>query len=159
PGICSAAKCQQPVCGDGKVESPETCDDGNNTPLDGCEPITAPIAASRCTPSKVISLSLGVQHTCALYNGGYLPCSGDNTLGELGLGHMSFEGNPKPNLIPPVAFVGGGGVTALAAGNSFTCAVLSDGTVQCWGTNDSGQIGQGNATTAFIPSPAVVSLG
>jgi cysteine-rich repeat protein len=159
-GKCVNGACQAPVCGDGKVEAGEQCDDGNTTPLDGCEPVTAPIASARCTTSRVISLSLGVQHTCALYNGGYVRCWGDNTLGELGLGNMSFEGNTKPYLIgPPITFVGSGGVTALSAGNNFTCAVLSDGSLQCWGTNDSGQIGQGNATTSFYPSPTVVSLG
>src|SRR5829696_3923563 len=28
-----------PVCGDGKVEAPETCDDKNSTPGDGCSGI------------------------------------------------------------------------------------------------------------------------
>jgi len=158
-GKCLNGVCQPPACGDGKVESGEQCDDGNSTPLDGCEPATAPIASARCKTSRVTSLSLGTQHTCALYNGGYVRCWGDNTLGQLGLGNTNFQGNTKPYLIGPITFVGSSGVTALAAGNNFTCALLSDGSVQCWGTNDSGQIGQGNATTAFIPSPAVVSLG
>jgi alpha-tubulin suppressor-like RCC1 family protein len=166
-GKCLNGVCQAPVCGDGKVEAGETCDDGNATPLDGCEPITAPIAAARCTTSRVISFSLGVEHTCALYNGGYVRCWGDNTLGELGLGHMNFEGNSKPYQLTnatggaagPITFVGSGGVTALAAGNNFTCAVLSDGSVQCWGTNDSGQLGLGSLTAASSALPAVVSLG
>jgi alpha-tubulin suppressor-like RCC1 family protein len=166
-GKCLNGVCQAPVCGDGKVEAGEACDDGNTTPLDGCEPVTAPIAAARCTKSRVISLSLGLQHTCALYNGGYVRCWGDNTLGELGLGHTNFEGNNKPYQLTnasggaagPIAFVGSGGVTALAAGNNFACAVLSDGSVQCWGTNDSGQLGLGSLTPTSSGLPAVVSLG
>ena len=166
-GRCLNGLCQPPACGDGKIESGEKCDDGNTTPLDGCEPSTAPIAAARCTASRVISLSLGDEHTCALYNGGYVRCWGDNTLGELGLGHTNFEGNNKPYQLTnasggaagPIAFVGSGGVTALAAGNDFTCAVLSDGSVQCWGTNDNGELGQGSLTPAFGTLPVVVSLG
>ena len=166
-GRCVSGLCQPPVCGDGKIESGEQCDDGNTTPLDGCEPSTAPIAAARCTTSRVISLSLGDEHTCVLYNGGYVRCWGDNTLGELGLGHTNFEGNNKPYQLTnasggaagPIAFVGSGGVTALAAGNGFSCAVLSDGTVQCWGTNDSGQLGLGSLTPTSSALPAVVSLG
>ncbi len=166
-GRCVSGLCQPPVCGDGKIESGEQCDDGNTTPLDGCEPSTAPIAAARCTTSRVISFSLGDEHTCALYNGGYVRCWGDNTLGELGLGHTNFEGNNKPYQLTnasggaagPIAFVGSGGVTALAAGNGFSCAVLSDGTVQCWGTNDSGQLGLGSLTPTFNALPAVVLLG
>jgi cysteine-rich repeat protein len=166
-GVCANGLCQSPVCGDGKVEAGEQCDDGNATPLDGCEPASAPIAAARCTTSRVISLSLGDEHTCALYNGGYVRCWGDNTLGELGLGHTSFEGNNQPYQLTnasggpagPIAFVGSGGVTALAAGNGFSCAVLSDGTVQCWGTNDSGQLGLGSLTPVSSALPAVVPLG
>jgi cysteine-rich repeat protein len=166
-GKCVDGSCQAPVCGDGKVEAGEACDDGNTTPLDGCEPAAAPIPSARCTPSRVLSLSLGDQHTCALYNGGYVRCWGDNTLGELGLGHTDFEGNNLPYQLTdrsggtagPIAFVGGGGVTALAAGNGFTCAVLSDGTVQCWGDNNLGQLGQGSATPVHIALPVVVPLG
>ena len=166
-GKCLNGVCQAPVCGDGKVEAGEQCDDGNTTPLDGCEPASAPIAAARCTTSRVISLSLGDEHSCVLYNGGYVRCWGDNTLGELGLGHTNFEGNNKPYQLTnpsggaagPIAFVGSGGVTALSAGIGFSCAVLSDGTVQCWGTNDNGELGQGSLTPAFGTLPVVVSLG
>ncbi|HLK92462.1 MAG TPA: hypothetical protein VKZ18_21380 [Polyangia bacterium] len=160
-GKCLNGVCQAPVCGDGKVESGEQCDDGNTTPLDGCEPVTAPIASARCTTSKVLSLALGDQHTCALYNGGYVRCWGDNSVGELGLGLMNtnFEGNTQPYLIPPVTFATSGGATALAAGNNFTCAVLSDGSVQCWGTNSNGELGQGSTAPTSSGQASVVSLG
>src|SRR5205085_2263644 len=34
--------------------------------------------------------------------------------------------------------------TALAAGTNFTCALLDEGSVRCWGGNIAGQLGQGN---------------
>jgi len=36
-GDSGASGDDEPVCGDGKVQAPETCDDGNSTPGDGCD--------------------------------------------------------------------------------------------------------------------------
>lgn len=37
--VCAAGKCVQEPCGNGKVEVPEACDDGNKTSGDGCSSI------------------------------------------------------------------------------------------------------------------------
>lgn len=47
------------------------------------------------------------------------------------------------------------GITQLAAGFRHTCALLSDGTVRCWGNNDDGQLGDGTITDR--PRPVVVA--
>ena len=42
-----------PTCGDGVLEDPETCDDGNTTPADGCDGVCALEANWECpTPGK-----------------------------------------------------------------------------------------------------------
>src|SRR5690349_21161848 len=49
--------------------------------------------------------------------------------------------------------------TSLTTGFLLGCALLSDGTVECWGGNDLGQLGIGQATTAApfgIASPVPV---
>ena len=46
----------------------------------------------------------------------------------------------------------------LAAGGSHACAILDDGTVQCWGNNDSGELGDGTHATRTSPV-TVVNLG
>jgi hypothetical protein len=43
---------------------------------------------------------------------------------------------------------------AVAAGGEFSCAILGDGRVRCWGANDRGQLGDG--TTTFSPVPVDV---
>jgi alpha-tubulin suppressor-like RCC1 family protein len=42
-------------------------------------------------------------------------------------------------------------VTTLAAGEDHSCALVSDGTVQCWGNNENGQLGDGTTTPSPVP--------
>ena len=43
----------------------------------------------------------------------------------------------------------------VATGRSHACAVLSDSNVYCWGSNDSGQLGDGTTSASAVP----VSVG
>src|SRR5205809_833745 len=43
--------------------------------------------------------------------------------------------------------------TAVAAGGSHTCMRLPDGTVQCWGRNDAGQLGDGDVADPATGPP------
>ena len=45
--------------------------------------------------------------------------------------------------------------TALGAGGDHSCAVRSDGSVWCWGANESGQLGDGTVTDSDIPVQVV----
>ena len=40
-----------------------------------------------------------------------------------------------------------------AGWGSFTCVLVEDGTVQCWGSNNSGQLGDGTTTNHSSPAP------
>jgi len=44
--------------------------------------------------------------------------------------------------------------TAVAAGDRFTYALASDGSVSCWGTNASGQLGDGSTASRAFPGAA-----
>jgi alpha-tubulin suppressor-like RCC1 family protein len=105
------------------------------------------------TPTRVldsaVAIAAGYAHTCAVLASGGVKCWGFNSDGELGDGTKLIRA-------APVDVVGlGGPAVAIAAGYSHTCAVLATNTVQCWGDNSAGQLGDG--TKVSRPSPADVS--
>jgi alpha-tubulin suppressor-like RCC1 family protein len=92
--------------------------------------------------SDVVDVSLGGLHTCALLKDGRVYCWGDNSEGQLGNDTHIQQLRPFP-----VSGLGvGSGVTHLSAGGLFTCALIDNGTVQCWGDDWAGQIGDGANT-------------
>lgn len=50
-------------------------------------------------------------------------------------------------------------VTASSAGWAHTCAVLADGTTNCWGGNQKGQLGNGGAAVSCVQGYSVCSNG
>jgi alpha-tubulin suppressor-like RCC1 family protein len=94
---------------------------------------TTPVAVSGL--SNVVAVSAGVYHTCALLGDGTAMCWGANTYGQVGDGTSGTERDT------PVAVSGLTNAVAIAAGYYHTCALLGDGTAQCWGLNNFGQQG------------------
>jgi cysteine-rich repeat protein len=137
PGLCRDGACVAPACGDGKLEGGERCDDGNTIAADGCEP--------DCQPSKVVALTAGFSHTCALLAEGLVRCWGDNQYGQLGLANVTDMTTQQPYQHDVVKL--GSPAVAIAAGGNHTCALMADGTVRCWGVNDAGQLGLGHTMT------------
>jgi alpha-tubulin suppressor-like RCC1 family protein len=50
-------------------------------------------------------------------------------------------------------------VTQIAAGSSQSCSLLSDTTAQCWGANESGQLGDGTTTERSAPTTVLNAAG
>ena len=115
-------------------------------------------AGATCTP-KVSAVAAGIGNACALLTSGGVYCwgfDGDGALGNGTLGAGVSGDLTSVAISGPVPVTGLSNVTALAAGAEFECAVVSPGgTVECWGFNGSGQLG--NGTTTDAPSPVTVA--
>jgi len=74
-----------------------------------------------------------------LFARGRVKCWGANAFGQLGLGDERTRGDSRStmgNNLPFVDLGTGRTARALSAGVAFTCALLDDGSVKCWGRGD-----------------------
>ena len=90
-------------------------------------------------------------HACALAQDGSAWCWGPNSDGQLGIGVKSAAH------LEPVRVVEGRDWVALAAGGASTCGRKADGSVWCWGANESGELGIGD--WPYRPLPSRVGAG
>lgn len=92
----------------------------------------------------------GGTFSCGIMSDTKVKCAGNNTDGELGDG--TFTSRQTPAAIPGLS-----GVIGLSAGKRATaCAILTGGTLRCWGNNLTGQVGDGSTTNRN--SPVTVTL-
>lgn len=84
------------------------------------------------------AITAGDHHTCALLDGGAIACWGSDADARLGSGETSRAERPTPRLVDAPgrrAFV------AVSAGFEHTCAIATDRTLLCWGSDSDGQLG------------------
>ena len=107
----------------------------------------------RYTPTQVTGLSLGAtqvtaegSYACAVLTNGSVSCWGYNSLGNLGDGTTT-------NRYTPTQVLGlTSGVSQVIARSYTACALLTTGSVKCWGYNNNGQIGDGTTTDRYTPT-------
>ena len=97
----------------------------------------------------VSKLRTGDSFGCVLQMNGAIQCWGDNSDGQLGNGTSgTTEKTPVTVSAIPNAI-------DITAATLHTCALLSAGTVRCWGENYAGQIGTGNKNSP-VTTPTTV---
>lgn len=72
-------------------------------------------------------------------------CWGDNAAGKLG------DGTTQDFKATPVKVAGLENIRAIAPGAAHTCALLVNGTVACWGSNDDGWLGTTSVLSSLVP--------
>jgi alpha-tubulin suppressor-like RCC1 family protein len=99
------------------------------------------------TGRTAVALATRSAHTCVILDNGSVKCWGQSTSGALGYGNTNTIGdNETPGSVGPVDLGAGRTAIGISAGEGFTCALLDNGTVRCWGTNNFGDLGYGNTT-------------
>ena len=100
-----------------------------------------------------LQITGGAQHTCVVRMNGTVSCWGANGSGQAGQDIASM-----PSVSSPLPVAGLIDVVEIQAGEQYTCVRKNDMTVQCWGDNSRGQLGDGTNTGRSTPGP-VANLG
>ena len=116
----------------------------------------------RTTPSEVlfpsgytpVSISAGDDFACALMDNRKVMCWGENNDGRLGQGPLATDDETTPVW---VSMENSETAHFLDIGTKSACMILDSGETKCWGTNEEGQIGQGDTDIDYYSTPTVVS--
>lgn len=134
-----------------------------------------PVHVSDLEDAPVREIITAKRHTCALLESGNVRCWGDNSEGQLeGLNALQSIARLTPGHLDDTCAVDDQGrawcwgagwkgmqtlelppVVGLALSQRHACALFLSGTVQCWGANDAGQLGDGTMLDRDEPAPVV----
>ena len=90
-------------------------------------------------------IAAGESHTCAILDDGSVKCWGNGANGRLGYGDTDSRGDSPGEMgdnLRAIHF--SPTVKTIVTGKAFTCALLYDGSVRCWGDGANGQLGYGD---------------
>ena len=118
------------------------------------------------------AISAGRSHTCAIEISGDVYCWGANAAGQLGspsvdacpLRWVTVECSPSPQKLPGnlkfVAVASGGGDPEISGvqPQSHTCGITTALETYCWGSNSSGQLGNGGTVSSMTPVKVSASV-
>lgn len=116
--------------------------DAGNYMSESTRPLPVP------TLTEATDVASAGNSACAV-QGGKVFCWGLNTQKQLGVP----TGTSRPG---PVEVSGLTDAVTLAGGTSFMCAIRADKTLWCWGSNISGQLGNGDVTKTSTAQPGPV---
>ncbi len=111
-------------------------------------PSRSPVDVTGLT-SGVKSIAAGTFHACAVTTAGGVKCWGRNHFGQLGINKL---GDAFNSTTPVDVLMGSYVAVAVTAGSTHSCALITDGSVRCWG-NGAGGLGNNTSVTSTTPVP------
>ncbi|MEM9468612.1 MAG: hypothetical protein AAF988_00450 [Pseudomonadota bacterium] len=122
---------------------------GNGT--SGTTSVNTPTQVTGITDAVDISRAGG--SACAIIDDGTIECWGLGSVGQLGQG--TFSSSTVPVTVSNID-----NAVKLSEGSSSAhiCAVLTDGSARCWGSNDNGQLGNNATSSSNVPVDVINPL-
>ena len=100
------------------------------------------------TGRTAVAISSGYQHTCAILDDSSVSCWGLNHVGQIGDGTTTTRNTPTQTS----SLGNGRTAVAISSGKYYTCAILDNASISCWGWNDYGQLGDGTNIQRNTPT-------
>jgi alpha-tubulin suppressor-like RCC1 family protein len=96
---------------------------------------------------------VGYSSVCALLATGTVQCWGNNQDGQMG---NATTVSPQTSPVTVSNITAANPATAISVNENSACALLQDGTVQCWGYAANGSLGNGETTPIqTVPVPVI----
>ena len=114
------------------------------------DPETVPRKAPFSAKTWPQQVAVADEITCARMTDGSVYCCGSDTRGRLGTGTV---GTVSSVLTKASAFTRR--AVQVATSDHSVCALVKDGTVECWGSNENGELGKTPDTQAH-PTPSKI---
>lgn len=126
---------------------------GDGTTSEAMSPVA--VDASGVLAGKtIVSVASGSDHSCAVDNGNKIYCWGANWSRQLG--DSTGADSQVPVAVDMSAITAGAAITKIVSASEHTC-VIAGGNPYCWGTNWTGQIGDGSTSDAAKPVAVDIS--
>jgi hypothetical protein len=117
------------------------------TDLSLCDHSVTP-ADCETLPAAPASFAQSAHHACIVDEAGAVRCRGEADHGRLGAGVTGLV--TRLRAVPGV-----NGAKTVALGDDFSCALLRNSTISCWGSNERHQLAQPDPIVHEAPTPVV----
>ena len=106
------------------------------------------------------TISMGVNHSCAVFSDGKVKCWGNQHYGKLGNGRDQSD-EISSSFPSAVKSVDGdsdlSNIIQINSGRNHSCALTDEGTLKCWGKANHGALGNGDTTSSLSNIPVNVT--